>query len=138
MYFISSHALKIQPIRGLEGRFIYRGYYMAVRRYGFYLQVLIISLTSEQSERVRDIFNKWNSRFEQALWLAELKLGWVLSFLSLAQISWEAYMFFKARILLYSPVFIQLWSCNQKIYFMHKISQLTTILCLVKCGINWS
>ena len=30
---------------------------MAVRRYGFYLQVLIISLTSERSEQVRDVFN---------------------------------------------------------------------------------
>ena len=36
---------------------IYRGYYVAVRRYGFYLRVLIISLTSERSERVRDVFN---------------------------------------------------------------------------------
>ena len=30
---------------------------MVVRRYGFYLRVLIISLTSERSERVRDAFN---------------------------------------------------------------------------------
>ena len=30
---------------------------MAVRRYGFYLRVLIISLTSERRERVRDVFN---------------------------------------------------------------------------------
>ena len=28
-----------------------------MRRYGFYLRELIISLTSEQSERVRDVFN---------------------------------------------------------------------------------
>ena len=36
---------------------IYRGYYVAVRRYGFYLRVLIISLTGERRERVRDVFN---------------------------------------------------------------------------------
>ena len=35
-----------------------KGYYMAVRRYGFYLdKMLIVSLTSERSERVRDVFN---------------------------------------------------------------------------------
>ena len=43
------------------------------------------------------LFQFWDStacksRFEQALWLAELRLEWVLSFLLLAQISWEAYM----------------------------------------------
>ena len=36
---------------------VHRGYYMVVRRYGFYLRVLIISLTSEQRERVRNVFN---------------------------------------------------------------------------------
>ena len=35
----------------------YRGCYMAVRRYGFYLRVLIICLTSERSKQVRDVFN---------------------------------------------------------------------------------
>ena len=30
---------------------------MAVRRYGFYLRVLVISIKSERSERVRDVFN---------------------------------------------------------------------------------
>ena len=30
---------------------------MAVRSYGFYLRMMIISLTSERSKRVRDVFN---------------------------------------------------------------------------------
>ena len=34
-----------------------RGYYMAVQRYRFYLQVLIIFLISERSERVTDVFD---------------------------------------------------------------------------------
>ena len=33
---------------------LYRGYYMAARGYEFYLRVLLVSLTSERSERVRD------------------------------------------------------------------------------------
>ena len=34
---------------------------MAVRIYGFYLRVLIISLTSERNERVRDVHEKIKS-----------------------------------------------------------------------------
>ena len=30
---------------------------MVVRRYGFFLRMLIISLMSERSEQVRDVFN---------------------------------------------------------------------------------
>ena len=34
--------------------FVHRGYYMAAREYEFYLPVLLVSLTSERSERLRD------------------------------------------------------------------------------------
>ena len=40
----------------MESR-INRGYYMAAQGYEFYLRVLKVSLTSEQSERVRDTFS---------------------------------------------------------------------------------
>ena len=39
----------------LRFEFVNRGYYMAARRYEFYLRVLKVSLTSERSERVRDM-----------------------------------------------------------------------------------
>ena len=42
----------------LPGEKIYRGYYVAARRYKYYLLVLKVSLRSERSERVRNTFEK--------------------------------------------------------------------------------
>ena len=48
----NSKVFFVSPYRGtIKGN---RGYYMTVRGYAFYLRVLLVSLTSEHSERVRD------------------------------------------------------------------------------------
>ena len=51
------HLKKKEITVRLPGEKIYRGYYMAARRYEFYLFMLKVSLTSERSERVRNTFS---------------------------------------------------------------------------------
>ena len=47
---------------------IYRGYYKATRVYEFYLRVLLVSLTRERSERVRDtISTRRKNSYPQAV-----------------------------------------------------------------------
>ena len=58
-YTYNTHTYNIDTIHidTIHIRTIHRGCYMAVRRYGFYLRVLIRCRTNERNERVRDVFN---------------------------------------------------------------------------------
>ena len=64
MFLRPQKYLKILPGTDLGNR----GYYIAARGYEFYLRVLLVSLKSERSERVRDtISTRRENSFPQAV-----------------------------------------------------------------------